>query len=348
MLSPPDSPLGKQLRNYVCVRIIRMDNVDIGLFEHDRNNTLYFYLLNADEQIYMRYGGRDSRAAESYLSLDSLALAAAKGLELHKLYNEGKLPKTPRPKADSPRNYSMLVDRTFKANACVECHLIGDFQNLHREKDGTLDKLVHLFRSPDIRTIGIELDVPKGLVVKQTTGPAEAAGMKAGDRIAKVEGDIVWTFADLQHRYDKVPRASKTVTMTVEREGGAQDLKISLPVRWWWTDTRYRQSSIEPRSYFDDRALTADEKAKLGLPADGFASQVKYVSSMAYSVQAHDLKVGDIIIGIDGKQRDEHADTASLYIVLHKTPGDTGTLEVLRDGKKIAMPLKTIRMSFRK
>lgn len=150
---------------------------------------------------------------------------------------------------------------------------------------------MHLFRSPDIRTIGIELDVPKGLVVKQTTGPAEAAGMKAGDRIAKVEGDIVWTFADLQHRYDKVPRASKTVTMTVEREGGAQDLKIPLPVRWWWTDTRYRQSSIEPRSYFDDRALTAEEKAKLGLPADGFASQVKYVSSMAYSVQAHDLKV---------------------------------------------------------
>ena len=24
-----------------------------------RNNTLYFFLLNADEQIYMRYGGRD-------------------------------------------------------------------------------------------------------------------------------------------------------------------------------------------------------------------------------------------------------------------------------------------------
>ena len=91
-----------------------MDNVDIALFEHDRNNTLYFYLLNADEQIYMRYGGRDSRSPDSYLSLDSLALAAEKGLELHKLYQQGKLAKAPRPKPMSPRDYPMLVERTFK------------------------------------------------------------------------------------------------------------------------------------------------------------------------------------------------------------------------------------------
>lgn len=325
-----------------------MDNVDIGLFDYDRNNTLYFFLMNADEQLYMRYGGRDSRSPDSYLNLDSLALAAEKGLELHRQYQAGQLSKAARPKALSPRDYPMLVERTFKQNACVECHLIGDFQNLHREKDGTLDKLVHLFRSPDIRTLGIELDVPKGLLVKQAGGAAEAGGLRAGDRIAKWEGDTVWTFGDLQYRYDKVPRTAKTVAVTVERDGQARDLTVTLPVRWWWTDTRYRQSSVEPRSYFEDRALTAEEKAKFGLRADGFASEVKYVSSMAQSVQAHDLKTGDIIVSVDGNGRDEHADTASLYIVLHKAPGDTGTLEVLREGKRISMPLKTIRMSFRK
>ena len=141
-----------------------MDNVDVGLFDRDWNNAIYFFMMNADEQIYMRYGGRDSRAADSYLNLDSLALAAEKGLELHKLYQEGKLAKTARPQPKSPRDYPLLVQRTYAANACVECHLIGDFQNIHRELDGTLDKMVHLFRSPDLRTIGIHLDVPKGLV----------------------------------------------------------------------------------------------------------------------------------------------------------------------------------------
>ena len=33
MLSPKDSPLGKQLAQYVCVRITRMDDVDVGLFD---------------------------------------------------------------------------------------------------------------------------------------------------------------------------------------------------------------------------------------------------------------------------------------------------------------------------
>lgn len=325
-----------------------MDNVDIGLFDYDRNNTLYFFLLNADEQIYMRYGGRDSRSPDSYLNLNSLALAAEKGLELHREYREGRLAKAPRPAKLSPRDYPMLVERTYKANACVECHLIGDFQNLHREKDGTLDKLVHLFRSPDIRTLGIELDVPKGLVVKQAGGAAQAAGLRAGDRIARWEGDTVWTFGDLQYRYDKVSRTAKTVRMTVDRGGEPQELTVTLPALWWRTDTRYRQSSVEPRSYFEDRALTAEEKAKYGLRADGFASQVKYVSSMAQSVQAHDLKVGDIIVAVDGKESDANADMASLYIVLHKTPGDTATLDVLRDGQRISMPLKTVRMSFRK
>ena len=57
MLSPKNSPRGKLLDQYVRVRITRMDDVDIALFERDWNNALYYFLMNADEQIYMRYGG---------------------------------------------------------------------------------------------------------------------------------------------------------------------------------------------------------------------------------------------------------------------------------------------------
>ena len=76
----------------------------------------------------------------------------------------------------------------FSRNACVECHLIGDYLNVHREQDGKLDKLTHMYRSPDIRTLGIELDVPKGLVVKEVRDAVAAAGMIAGDRIAAING----------------------------------------------------------------------------------------------------------------------------------------------------------------
>ena len=72
VLSPKDSPLGKVLSQYVCVRVTRMDNVDVRLFDRDWNNAIYFFVLNGDEQIYMRYGGREPQNPDTYNSLESL------------------------------------------------------------------------------------------------------------------------------------------------------------------------------------------------------------------------------------------------------------------------------------
>ena len=325
-----------------------MDDIDIGLFDRDWNNTLYYFILNADEQIYLRYGGRDAKSPNTYLSLSSLELALEKGLELHRQYQLGELRKVERPKPLFAREIPLLVERTIARNACVECHLIGDYQNIHREQDGTLDKSTHLYRSPDIMALGIHLDVPKGLVVKEAWDAAEAAGMKPGDRIAGLNGTQVWTFGDFQYHYDKVPRSAKRVRITVERDGESIDLSIALPERWWWTDLTFRQWSVEPRVYFDSRPLTEPEKRKYGLEHDGFASEVKRVDWFAEVMKSHELRAGDIVFGVDGVERDEIANTAELFIKLRKTAGETVTLDLIRDGKRMQMKLKTERMNFRK
>ena len=348
VLSPKDSPLGKVLSEYVCVRVVRMDDVDVGLFDRDWNNAIYFFVMNADEQIYMRYGGRESRSPDTYNSLDSLRISLEQGLVLHQKYLRGELPKQARPQPKSPRDMPLLVERTFAHRQCVECHLIGDFQNIQRERDGVLDKLTDLYRSPDIKTIGITLDVPKGLIVKQATGAAAAAGLKAGDRIAGWNGVPVFTFGDVQYRYDKVDRHAKDVKVTVDRGGQSVDLTVELVPRWWWTDLRFRQSSVDPRLDFEDRPLSVEEKQKLGLKPDSFASQVKYVSEMAKIRKTNDLRVGDVIVAVDGAERDEFANTAELYLKLHKKAGDSATLEIIRDGKRTAMPIHTFVLSFRK
>lgn len=333
---------------YVCARIIRMDDVDLGLFDYDRNNTLFYFIMNADERIYMRYGGRDSESQDSYLNLNSLELALKQGLELHRQNQKGELTPQPRPKPMFARDFPLLVERTFAQNRCVECHLIGDYQNLHREQDGTLDKPAHMYRSPDIRTIGIHLDVPRGLVVKEAKAAVEAAGMRAGDRIAALNGVAVWTFGDLQYQYDKVNRKADRIQLTVDRAGRAVELTVQLPPLWWWTDIRWRQSSIDPRLYFEARPLSGAEKQERQLRTDGFASMVKSVDSFAQLTKSHALKVGDVVFGVDGVERDDIANNVELYIKLHKTPGDSVTLDVLRDGKRLKMPLRTYRMSFRK
>ena len=58
--------------------------------------------------------------------------------------------------------------------------------------------------------------------------------------------------------------------------------------------------------------------------------------------------VGDIVFAVDGVEHDDLANTPDLYIKLRKTAGDTVTLDVIRDGKRMKMPVRTQRMYFRK
>jgi hypothetical protein len=348
VLSPTTSTRGKLLSQYVRARITRMDDVDVALFERDWNNTLYYFILNADEQIYMRYGGRDARGPLSYLDLDSLELALKAGLELHRQYQHGELPKRERPQPRFPREIPPLVERTFARNQCVECHLIGDFSLVYKEQTGALDKLKDLYRWPDIRTIGIELDVPKGLMVKEARLAVRDAGMAAGDRITAINGVPVWTFGDLQYFYDKIRRDAKQVQIAVERNGKPVQLTIALPSFWWLTDLSFRQLSVDPRAEFESRPLTLAEKRKFSLAPESFAGEVVRIGGFADMLKMHQLKRGDIVSAVDGVDHDDIANTPELYIKLRKRAGDTVTLDIIRDGARLKMPVVTQRMYFRK
>ena len=348
MLSPPDSPRGKLLSQYVLARVVQMDRVNIGLFDYDRYNTLYYFALNTDEQIYLRYGGRDAAGHTSYLNTDSIDLALKKGLELHEQYKAGKLAKTQKPEPLYPQDIPALYERTTGAGRCVECHLIGDLQNVQRERDGTLDKVSQMYRSPNLKTIGVQLDVPKGLVVKEATGAALEAGMQAGDHISSFNGIKVWTFGDLQYYYDQIERDSKTIRLGVDRGGEEYALQLELPPFWWWTDLAYRNWTIEPRVYFRSEPLSEADKSKYELEANGFASRVTHVETIAELMGIHSLKVGDVIFAVDDDQTDDVANRAELFIKLRRKAGDAVSLGLIREGKRMTLDLKTARMSFRK
>lgn len=348
MLTEENTKRGRLLQQYVTARITRMDDINIGLFDYDRYNTLYFFALNADEQIYLRYGGRDERSATSYLDLESLELALERGLELHRLYSQGKLPRKARPIARYPHEIPALYERTIQRGRCVECHLIGDLENVQRERDGTLNKIVHLYRAPEIRKIGIGLDVPRGLRVAKAAGSVSDAGMLAGDEIRAVNGVPVWTFGDLQWEYGKVRHTAKDFSLTVERAGERLELLVDLPPFWWHTDLTYRNLSVDPRVYFSSEPLTPKEKKRLGLAPDGFASRVDSIDPITELLGSHELRDGDIVYGVEGEVRDSVANTPDLYIKLRKRAGAELILQVLRDGERMELPLKTERMSFRK
>ena len=172
--------------------------------------------------------------------------------------------------------------------------------------------------------------------------------MKPGDRITHLNGVPVLTFGDLQYQYDKVRRDAKQIRITVDREGESAGLAVTLPEYWWWTDLTFRQLSVEPRVYFKSRPLSEAEKLSHGLEPGGFASQVTLTEGFAEILKLHQLEPGDIVFAVDGVERDAIANTAELFIKLRKNAGDTLMLDLLRDGKRTRMEVKTTSVAYRK
>jgi hypothetical protein len=151
-------------------------------------------------------GGRDAEDSMTYMNLQSLELALKAGLDRHDLYQQGKLAKRPRPAPFYPEQISLLKKNEIDRGRCVECHLIGDYLAQEAELAGKLDRARVLYPSPDLKNIGIHLDVPRGLVIEKVEGAAEKAGMQAGDSVAAIDGADVLTFGDLQYRLGKTER----------------------------------------------------------------------------------------------------------------------------------------------
>lgn len=324
-----------------------MRGIDIGLFDYDRHNPLYYFLMNADEHIYMRYGGRDATRPDAYLDLASLEIALQLGLQQHELYRQGKLETQERPAPFFTREIPRLMEHTLRGR-CVECHLIADFRTQQLESEGRLNKLKDMYVSPDIRTLGIKLDIPRGLVVKEVAGVARQAGMEPNDLIVDIEGTPVLTFGDLQYYYDKVPREAKQVRISVNGGGERRNLTLDLPKEWWWTDLYHRYLSVEPQLYFSSKPLSREEKAKRSLEIAGFACEVTHVYDYPSSGLVNGLLPGDIIFSIEGKEADQVTGNCEIYIKLNTTAGDYFEVELLRSSERKELRLWSARQSFRK
>lgn len=337
------------MSQYVCARITSMEGVNLNHFRFDRHNALFFFLMNPNGHLYMRYGGRDSESADSYLNLRSLEKALEKGLQLHNSYrpNREELARlTSNPLY--PKDIPMLNARTVGRGRCVECHLIADYQAQQLKIEGKLDRRKTMYQSPDIKNLGIHLDVPKGLVIKSVKGPAKEAGLLPGDTFRKIEGKTVWTFADFQFHYDELDRDREYLDLTVRRSEKDLDFRLKLPKRWWAGNMSFRHWTIEPIVYFSSDPLSKEEKSKRNLPKTSFASKVNHVDMLAELSNFHQLKKGDIIIAVDGKKEDVIANTAELYLKLYKDSGTESKLTVIRGEKKIEMSLFMGRRQFRK
>lgn len=336
LVDPKNAAISKLYKQYVLARVTDLRGMDVGHYDFDPDSTLYTFVINADEQILLRYGGRDDASAETYFNDKSLQLALERGLQQFKLAKDEKFEKEPRAPAKTPADYPDIKRDIIDKNKCVHCHNIGSAKTKLAQGAGKLDKQVDLWVYPEVAALGITLDAEKGTVIKKVEKAAKDAGLKAKDEITRLAGKTVLTYGDLQQRLHLVPHDAKLLELTIRRGDAEETVSIKLPDLWRVSKIERRSSThaLEPFPEFWGKPLDDAAKRKLGIKADEFASEVTkfWVKTNA---QAAGLQVGDIVLSVDGVTKCDYTDNPVLWIRLNRKAGDTVKVKALRAGKEL-------------
>jgi serine protease Do len=322
---------------FVRVRLTRIDNADLSLFEFDYDLTFIVFFLNAEGKVYARYGGRDSTDADNRQSLAGLDYTMKSVLAMHARAEREYAPRS----SEAPRTVRDYPGA--RPRGCVHCHQVKEaiYADLKAKGEWSRD-LAWRYPPPD--NVGLVLDVDRGNVIKAVRdgSPAAAAGLKAGDVVRRLNGVPVHSFSDAQFALDRAPRAG-TVPIAWERGDKASAGQLELADGWRKTVITWRPSvqHLIPTARLSGTDLTAAEKAALGLAAGRLAfRQREAISSQA---KAAGIRPGDVILGVDGQELNLDVSAFQRHVERNYLIGDRVTVNLLRDGKHMDVPMTLLR-----
>lgn len=325
-----------------------MNTVDLARFEFDYDTTWAAFFLDADLNIYSRYGGRDGGSADARQSKESLLQTMQEVLETHEQRLAGKLRREdvlhPAPgKRSTPEDIPLLRENH---QGCVHCHQVKEYRQLQAYRDGKFERSM-LFSYPLPENLGLVFDRKHGHAVKEILPESAAAkaGLKPGDVVTRA-GDVpVHSEQDLRWALHRAAE-DRPVTLAVERPGAGRDsgterltLELSPAGAWKQTDLGWRKSlrSVPVPWGFLAYAHGKEERTAAGIAADRLAIRVLSVRGTGLAENVG-LKKGDLIIAVAGRTEDRaYFDDFKSDLLRLYAPGDEVRLTVLRDGQTVEL-----------
>lgn len=346
----PNPDLNGLEQQFVLVRLVQMNGLDLSLFQFDYDQTLAALFLNADGTIYGRYGTRAGKGADSatHVSVPSFRKAMERALALHRGYPGNKATLTakrgPAPEYPTARALPGLENqpvRTAEKKGCIHCHQMREIPIRVKWQNRQL-KPADLWVYPLPENTGMKLDVDDGLRVATVTpgSPAERAGIRPGDELRSLEGQPLISQADIQWVLHHASNESR-IPVSFTRAGKAMTGTIAVSGNWKETDLSWRPSSGPGLRWGVWSAmLPAAEKAKRGIAPSEMALEVKNLfAPRAAVVQQAGLRMGDVILSVDGQSGFANEGHFLAYLRLNHPPGDKAKLTVLRGTQRMELQL---------
>lgn len=345
--------------DFVCVRIVQANNMDLTHFQFDFDESFTIFLMNPDYTIYGRFITRSERPEYEDISLKGLRKAMEAALKMHRDYAAVKpllagKQVDPSPRFKTPLDYPDMAARYRTgldyegsvARSCMHCHQVRDAERrLVRAEQKTLPDKV-LFPYPDPAVLGLKLD-PEEMARVERVAPgsvADRAGIKKGDDIVSAERQPLLSIADLQWVLHNRPDAGQ-LKATIRHDGQTRDVTLDLPEGWRHGNIAWRTSSWELRRMAFGGMflveLTDQERREAGIPADRLALRARHVGEFGEHARAKRAGIvkGDIIVAYDGRDARSTESELLAYALQKKRPGDEVAITILRDGKRHTMKI---------
>ncbi|MFG0263849.1 MAG: Trx7/PDZ domain-containing (seleno)protein [Rhodopirellula sp. JB055] len=349
-----DPELKRLLDQYVRVRVVGTNGLDLNVFQYDTDQSFAVFMLNADKTVYGRFGTRSHRTEWlGDVSLEGMAAALRESLKLHEAYpanRESLVGKSGDPlEFASPEKYPSLADRPDHldysgqvAKSCIHCHQIGEARRDYYWQKGQSipEEVLHPYPHP--KSIGLVLDARFPARVKSVVEGAAAAtaGYQGGDYLQSIHSQPLVSMADVQWALNQIPAEGAEVEIKTKRAGQTQTLTLSLPDGWRrWDDPSWRVSSWMMRRIAGGgmRLLPLDEseRQKLNLRSP-MALRVANVGKYGLHGTARKagVRVDDILIEYDGQSDLIREADIFDHVNEQRRPGDRVTMKLLRDGRE--------------
>ena len=285
--------LAPLLDQFVCVRVINANTLDLGLFQFDYDLSFSTLIFNADRTIYGRYGSWQHQKDHQDTSLESFQTALQRALALHADYpgNRASL----KAKTGAPLPFQTPVEIPALAarygreldwqgnvvKSCVHCHQIGDALRAWHREAGRAVPVELLYPMPPPETLGLTVRAETVLRVEQVAAGSAAAeaGLQVGDELQALQGQPLISLADLAWVLHHAP-AEGELALSIRRGTLAQEVTLKLAKDWRQRSDISRRVSTWSLRGMATGGLILEElddaaRQERGLPAEGMALRVK-------------------------------------------------------------------------
>jgi serine protease Do len=347
------------LDQFICVRVINANAIDLSLFQFDYDLSFSSIIFNGDGTVYGRYGSwthqknsLDKDTAGLKRALES-ALAIHHGYPANKKSLEGKQG-TPMPVTDPLKlpelagKYRLELDWEGKiVQSCVHCHQVGDaIRTFYRDQSKAIPR-EWVYPMPPPETIGLTL-APDEVARVQSVSPdsiAAKAGLKSGDDIVSLNGQTLISIADVSWVLHHAPEKG-FLKAQVKRGSAEKAITVDLPQDWrLQSDISRRVGTWGMRAMAEGglllEELSPEERKERDLDGDKMALFVKHAGEYGKHAAAKKagFQKGDVLVSVDGiSGQISESELIGRLLEKHQ-PGDNVKTTVLRGKDRIELSL---------